>query len=119
MADGVTEAIKREIEPLWQRIDEQRREHRELEQQHGETRAQVKVLNSRMDTFAEAMDEHRKESRKGIEQLTKSVNDLRDEIRSTNVKQARAEGGMNKRELLAWSGLLITGVGLMLKLLGF
>jgi len=103
----VTEAIKREVEPIWQRIDEQRREHRELEQAHSETRGQVKVLNSRMDSFAKSLDEHRRESRKGTENLTKSVNELRDEIRNTHVKQARTEGGMSKRELAAWVSAVV------------
>ena len=107
MSDEALELVKREIKPVWQRIDEERRERRELEQAHGETRGQVKVLTQRLDTFVDSFTEHREETRRGHERLFKELQSLRDEIRGSAENHGQQKGrAMAKREMAAWATAL-------------
>lgn len=115
MPDEMTEAIKREVTPIWQRLDEYRQDIRDLERGQSRNSGKIETLESQLNAISESMSQHRDETREGFKQINKSLDHLGEQISGLKVQDAKEQGKadgrtMSRREMAAWATAAVGGL---------
>lgn len=115
MPDEMTEAIKREVTPIWKRLDEYRQDIRELERGQSRNSGKIETLESQLNAISESMSQHRDETREGFKKINASLDHLGEQIAGLKVQDAKEQGkadgrSMSRREMAAWATATVGGL---------
>ena len=91
------------IKPIWDRIDEQRGQIRDLELNQANTKGQIDLLDSRLTTMQDSLTQHRSESRESLGKIDNALGKITTKIEAISLEAAANRGaGVSRREMFVW-----------------
>lgn len=107
------EPLKNE-DALWREVRSTQKELNLQAIDHAKTKGKVELLESRIDTMASSLADHRAESKSGFTRIEALFDSFSSEMKQMAIELAEKRGaGISRREMIGWGGFLVSLVGLL------
>lgn len=107
------EPLKNE-DAIWREVRSTQKELHQQAIEHAATKGKVELLESRINTMADSLADHRAESKNGFNRIETLFDSFSAEMKNMAIELAEKRGeGISRREMLAWGGFVVSVVGLL------